>query len=282
MNIERLAQISPYWTDCLAYPNDIVMPSITLQDGPAARAVQAGIASLRSNDLNAGFAAFQQALQQARSPNEKALAIFLLGVCALHGRHPGEGAKFFRQLVDANPRMALTRYYLALCQLKTGEHASAWKNLQRCVKDGPDFKQGWAGLALIAGLAGDHQAALRASKKALNAGLEVGNGLLSLVKFQAEYRLGKLPAVTEQLNSDWFGPFCNEEHEQLLDQLPPIEKEYESDDFDDSRILVFCACDNNYFHQYAMPLAYSLAESGSQCNFQTWFQSGCSCLEIAL
>lgn len=255
-----------YWIDCLVYSRSFVLPPAVFT--PAvfeAAAIQRGIQLLVSSPPVDTLQFLRDVITNPADAAQQQAACVLFGCGLLLAKNHQEAVQVFEGFASDFPLDCHFPYYLALCQIKLHQAGDAVGNLEKSIRLAPDFASAWGAIGLIAGLMRDHTTALQACDKALAAGYEIGNQLLSLCQFQARIELGLLPFRNQHFDSRFFEPITHDEHLALLHQLPDVQHGYHSAPVDDQRPLLFCAADNTYFHDYVVPLALSLIATGSVC-----------------
>ncbi|MEB3276639.1 MAG: protein arginine N-methyltransferase [Cyanobacteriota bacterium] len=255
-----------YWIDCLVYSRSFALPPVVFTTAVLqSPVIQQGIQLLTTGHPAHGIEVLKAVITDPEQLPLREAASVLMAAMLLLARYHQEAAQIWHAFAQDYPLDCHFPYYSALCDLKLGNPEAALANLEHALELQPAFIPAWGAIGLLAGLMRDHHTALEACDKALAAGHEIGNQLLSLCQFQARLELGLLPFSNQHFDSQLFEPISDAEHQALLQRLPPIQQGFASQECDNQLPLLFCAADNAYFHDHVVPLALSLIHSGSRC-----------------
>jgi tetratricopeptide (TPR) repeat protein len=122
--------VQPAWSDSLSIYDRQMAP------GPAANAVNAGVAALAKGDLTQAEQLFQQALKI--KPNEPQ-ALILMADVAIRRRNPAQALPYLRTAVDKNPRSAAAQEAMGRYLADQNQYAGAQSALERSVQLSPNW-----------------------------------------------------------------------------------------------------------------------------------------------
>lgn len=267
LDFEQLNKISSYWFECMAVVEHFQTPSVTLGNDPWSALIQTVMQSLQKGDLEKAEHTALQA-DQIDENRLQCIAKYLLGIIGLIKNKVDFATLYFEKIIDADPTQHFAYYYLAVCQLRQKAYQSAFDNLLIAKQLHSELPQVDAALSLYYAMFRKHELSQYHANLALRAKVEIGNGLVSLSKFQADYFLREnLTPELYPFNLDFFSRVSQQEATMLLSHLPASEIVYQSG-FEPSALTVFISSDSTYLNKYVLTQIFSvLAVKTKKVNF---------------
>ena len=259
LEFEKLNKVAPYWFECMATVKHFQTPSVSLSNDSWSSQIQTVMQNLQKGDL----ATAESAALQAEEMDENRLqciAKYLLGIISLVKNDVGSATLYFQKIIDVDATQTFAYYYLAICQLRQKAYKQAFDNLLAAKELNSNYPQVDAILSLYYAIFRKYELSQYHARLALSAKAEVGNGLVSLSKFQADYFLNEnVTPDAYPFNLDFFGQVSQQEATELLGNLPTSEILHESH-FDPSVLTIFISSDATYLTKYVLTQIFSVLE----------------------
>ncbi|HEX5270037.1 MAG TPA: tetratricopeptide repeat protein [Gemmataceae bacterium] len=263
MRYAQCLRAHPFWLSTL---KEFVPPALCL-DGlptPLQRQVGAGLDALRQSSHRRAaqeLARARRKLVGAREGTAEVLT-FLEALCHLLHGDRRSARLLMGEAIARQPRQARFHYGLGLLELEEGRPDEAVNAFTRATSLDPEFGSAWAALAVIHALCRMHAEAEAAARRTLALNVSLRCNLVGLVLTQATFCQGK--PVEGPCDFSSLGRDPEALAADLLGQLSPVDPASLAHP-PQGRPVLFIACDHVYAIEHALPLVWSVAESGTRC-----------------
>ena len=259
LTLERCGKAHPYWLSTI---QEILLPELPLGNlSPSYQhQLRAAVDALQQNRASDATKLLPTVTEILGAAHPFLLAFQAVLQCKLG--HVASAVDLMSKAAIAAPHDARILYSLGLLELKERNFDKAVSNLNQAITLNPNLGAAWAALCLIYALEQLHELTETAARNAIRLGKMLPGNLVPLALMQATQALKKpIEGACDFASLSTNG--AQSVHD-LLQQLPFVDPESLKHSAR-SELIVFIYADHLYALEYALPLIWSIAESGTKC-----------------